>query len=102
MRTTTGSRPSSPAGIPRRSTRAGGAPDGALPIVVSGYGDAKVLTRLFREDDGQDLVEYALLVGFVAFVGIAGWLAIQDAIAAGYTWWDTADQDLGAVTPDPD
>lgn len=61
-----------------------------------------MLTRLFREDGGQDLVEYALLVGFVAFVGIAGWAAIQDAIAAGYTWWDTADQDLGAVTPDPE
>lgn len=60
-----------------------------------------MLKRLFREECGQDLVEYALLVGFVAFAGLAGWLAIQNAIAAGYMSWDAADQALGAVTPDP-
>lgn len=33
----------------------------------------KVLaTRLFREEDGQDLIEYALLATFVALVAIAG------------------------------
>lgn len=61
----------------------------------------RTFNRLLREDDGQDLVEYALLVAFVGLAGLAGWLAIQNAIADGYTWWDAADQDLGAVTPDP-
>jgi len=61
----------------------------------------RTFNRLLREDDGQDLVEYALLVAFVGLAGLAAWLAIQNAIADGYTWWDAADQDLGAVTPDP-
>jgi len=61
----------------------------------------RILKRLWREDEGQDLVEYALLVAFVGLAGLVGWLAIQNAIATGYAGWDAADQDLGAVTPDP-
>jgi Flp pilus assembly pilin Flp len=61
----------------------------------------EVLEQLFQRDDGQDLVEYALLVAFVGVAAFAAWLAIENALAAGYAGWDAADQDLGAVTPDP-
>lgn len=61
-----------------------------------------LLHQLLLEEDGQDLVEYALLVAFVAFAMLTAWLAIEDAIAAGYTWWDTQDQNLGSCTPGPD
>jgi Flp pilus assembly pilin Flp len=61
-----------------------------------------LLERFLSDEDGQDLAEYALLVAFVGVVAVAAWLAIEDAIAAGYTGWDGADQDLGASTPDPE
>ena len=32
----------------------------------------QVAVRLLREEDGQDLIEYALLATFVALVAIAG------------------------------
>lgn len=59
------------------------------------------LRNLVLGEEGQDLVEYALLVAFVGVAGLAAWLAIENAIDAGYSGWDAADQDLGAVTPDP-
>jgi len=31
-----------------------------------------LLTRLFREDQAQDLIEYALIAGFVCFVAALG------------------------------
>ncbi len=61
-----------------------------------------MLRQFFVEDGGQDLVEYALLVAFVAFTVLTAWLAIEDGVAAGYTWWDTQDQNLGSCTPGPD
>lgn len=61
----------------------------------------EIFARLGTDEDGQDVVEYALLVAFVGIAAVAAWLAIQNAIANGYSGWDGADQDLGAYTPDP-
>jgi Flp pilus assembly pilin Flp len=61
----------------------------------------EVLEQLLQREDGQDLVEYALLVAFVGVAALAAWLAIENALASGYTGWDATDQNLGAVTPDP-
>jgi Flp pilus assembly pilin Flp len=58
------------------------------------------LRRLIREDDGQDLVEYALLAAFVAIAGIGGLSAIQAALHSTYLNWGTATQDLWLM-PDP-
>lgn len=52
------------------------------------------ITRLCCDDDGQDLVEYALLTGFVAIVGALAFSVLEDAIANGYIQWDEAEQDL--------
>jgi pilus assembly protein Flp/PilA len=30
------------------------------------------INRIFREEEGQDLVEYAMLLGFIALVAVAG------------------------------
>jgi Flp pilus assembly pilin Flp len=53
-----------------------------------------MLTRLFREDGGEDMVEYALLT---ALIGLAGLLVLQlftDVVGAVYTGWDAGVQGL--------
>jgi Flp pilus assembly pilin Flp len=62
---------------------------------------ARVLVRLLRKDDGQDIVEYALLVAFVGLVVLAAALALQDAMGTFYSGVDSRDQSLAAVTPNP-
>ena len=57
--------------------------------------------RLLRDDDGQDLIEYALLAAFVGVCAVAAWINIPPAIAAAYANWDAGVQGLSACTPDP-
>jgi len=54
----------------------------------------ELLQRLASEDEGQDLVEYALLTGFVALATVAGVNAIGTAINMSYSSWDAATQNL--------
>ncbi len=61
----------------------------------------RLITRLLREDCGQDLIEYALLGGFIGAVGILAWQNIGLGIGNAYTSWDTGVQVLSACTPDP-
>jgi hypothetical protein len=42
------------------------------------------LRRLAGEDDGQDVVEYALLTAFFGLCALAAWTSIRDNIALGY------------------
>lgn len=53
-----------------------------------------------REEDGQDVVEYALLTASVGLMGIATWPVITASIGATYQRLDTQTQDLWEV-PDP-
>ena len=57
------------------------------------------LRRLLRDDDGQDLVEYALLCAFVAFFGVAAWASIVSALGASYTNDNSSTQSIWV--PDP-
>lgn len=60
------------------------------------------MTRAFIEDDGQDLVEYALLA---AFVGIAGWavlMIIPETIGATYESWLDPDSGVPALWDPPE
>ena len=41
--------------------------------------------RLWREDRGQDVVEYALLTAFFGLAALAAWTSIRDALGAGYS-----------------
>ena len=58
------------------------------------------LQRFIVEDDGQDLIEYALLTGAIGFAGAAAMNALGLAINTTYTSWDTNVNDLWEV-PDP-
>lgn len=46
------------------------------------------LKRFLAQDNGQDLVEYALLMAFVGLASIAALDLIGDAIRSTYTAWD--------------
>lgn len=50
--------------------------------------------RLLAEDDGQDLVEYALLIGLVALASAAAIGTLQTALHDAYVSWDTRNQAL--------
>ena len=59
-----------------------------------------MLWRLIRDEDGQDLVEYALLTGGIGLAGIAVWPAITAAVGVAYAGLDTRTQNLWEV-PNP-
>lgn len=58
------------------------------------------LKRLLTADDGQDLIEYALVTAGIGIVGIATWPAIAAAIGSTYRTWDAETQNIWEV-PDP-
>jgi Flp pilus assembly pilin Flp len=47
-------------------------------------GASTVLNRLIREEAGQDVVEYALLVAFFGVALAAVWAGMVDALQASY------------------
>ncbi len=59
-----------------------------------------LLARLIRDDDGQDLIEYALLTAGVGLAGLAAWPAITAAIGSTYQSFDAGSQGLWEV-PSP-
>ena len=50
------------------------------------------LRRVVAEEDGQDLVEYALLAALVALASAAAILAVQTRMQTTYVSWNTATQ----------
>ena len=59
-----------------------------------------LLRRLVSEEEGQALVEYAMLLAFVSLATIAGISALHAAIQGAYGRWDTAIQRCWQM-PDP-
>jgi Flp pilus assembly pilin Flp len=59
-----------------------------------------LLKRLLSEDDGQDIIEYALLTASIGLMGIATWPLISAGIGAAYQRLNTQTQNLWEV-PDP-
>ena len=45
----------------------------------------ELLVRFVREDEGQDLVEYALLIAFIALLCIAGMQVLGQGINQKFT-----------------
>ena len=41
-----------------------------------------LIKRFIREEEGQDLVEYAFLIVFIALLAIAGMTAVEDSVNA--------------------
>jgi Flp pilus assembly pilin Flp len=58
-----------------------------------------LLSRLWIDDRGQDLVEYVLLGATVALAGLATMQAFPAMANALYTGWDNAQQDLWEPRP---
>jgi Flp pilus assembly pilin Flp len=58
------------------------------------------LRRLLIEEQGQDLVEYALLGACIGLVGVAAFTSIESAIKTTYLAWNTNNNN-NWVMPDP-
>lgn len=52
--------------------------------------------RLVRDEQGQDLIEYALLATFVSLVAIAGATALGNSLNL---WYDGVSDEVIAATP---
>jgi len=61
---------------------------------------ADLLTRLFVNDDAQDVVEYALLTAGIGLAGIGAWPLIAAGIGNAYASFDADTQSIWEV-PDP-
>lgn len=62
----------------------------------------QLMQRLLVEEDGQDLIEYALLASFVGFTMVGGATWLRTAMQTTYTSWDTTYQsDALVIVPDP-
>jgi len=58
-----------------------------------------LFVRLLREDEGQDLIEYALLTGIIAIAGVLLFPAIQSAMADAYQDWNDNAQAIWETPP---
>ena len=58
-----------------------------------------VVERLCRDESGQDIIEYVLLTAALAFVSLATWPAIENAIQQSYQTLDTNTQNLWEPPP---
>ena len=58
------------------------------------------LHRLFVEDSGQDLIEYALLSASIGLAGIAVFSIMGDTMQSAYSFWVTS-ADSAADMPPP-
>lgn len=55
-----------------------------------------VLVRLMRDDEGQDLIEYALLAGFISLAAVAGITAVGTQLNSKYQGLSTTVQTAGS------
>ena len=69
--------------------------------LISGSQTFKQVNRLFLEDDGQDLIEYALLTGAIGFAAVVGINLLGAAVNSTYVTWDSGVNSLWEV-PDPE
>ena len=61
-----------------------------------------ILRRWLTEENGQDILEYALLASFLGFSAVVGIQVIGSAMNTAYTAWDsTAQSDALVEVPDP-
>lgn len=59
-----------------------------------------LLYRFVAHEQGQDVIEYALLTAGIGLAGLAVWPLIADAIGVAYQAFDSNTQDIWEV-PDP-
>jgi pilus assembly protein Flp/PilA len=52
--------------------------------------------RFVREEEGQDLTEYGMLVAFIAFIVLVGVQAFGNNLL---TWWNSVADQVGGWAP---
>ncbi|NOT25178.1 MAG: hypothetical protein HOP16_03650 [Acidobacteria bacterium] len=57
------------------------------------------LKNWLRNEQGQDLIEYALLCSAIGLAGVVAFSFVSDAMHDTYMSWDTAVQDPSLVEP---
>jgi Flp pilus assembly pilin Flp len=60
----------------------------------------KLLQRLYSDDSGDDLIEYALLCGFIALASLGAFQFFASEMNTAYQSWDTAQQDRWDLNQD--
>jgi Flp pilus assembly pilin Flp len=60
----------------------------------------ELLRKLIFSEEGQDVIEYALLTGAIGLSGMAAWPLIETSLRDAYRTLDTRTQNLW-VPPDP-
>jgi len=60
-----------------------------------------LVLRFVRDENGQDLIEYALLAAFIGAIGALAWQGVRAGLGTGYGRWDSGTQSLSSCTPDP-
>jgi Flp pilus assembly pilin Flp len=58
-----------------------------------------IIRQLLLQEDGQDIIEYALLASFLGFSAAAGVGLLSTAMKTSYIAWDTAAQSDALVEP---
>ena len=61
----------------------------------------QLIRQLWRDDAGQDLVEYGLLGALVGIAAILIWQQLVTTVGTEYTRANTNVQTFSACTPDP-
>jgi Flp pilus assembly pilin Flp len=56
-------------------------------------------SRLWREEEGQDLLEYALLTGIIGISSIVLITTVVPTMAAAYQAWNTAQENVWEPNP---
>ena len=54
-------------------------------MIVKLYVQAQVFENLFKNEEGQDLIEYALVVSLIAFAAIAGMQTLATGINGAFS-----------------
>ncbi len=57
----------------------------------------QLLISLVRDDQGQDLIEYALLAGFISLAAVAGITAVGTALSGKYNQLSTTVSGAGGA-----
>jgi Flp pilus assembly pilin Flp len=60
---------------------------------------SKLIGELFRDEHGQDLVEYALLTAFFGLCAMLAWTNLRDALGLTYRGTTTGVQSLWDPPP---
>jgi Flp pilus assembly pilin Flp len=60
---------------------------------------SRLLSQLVHDNDGQDLIEYALLTGIIAIAGILVFPTIQIKMADAYRDWNDNAQAIWETPP---